>query len=120
MMKILIVDDEPIVQKVLSEALRAEGFETISALDGEKGLSIAFSQKPDLILLDIIMPKMDGISVLKKLKESPRTKEIPIVVLTNLREGEAIDISEKSGVLGYLVKADYTLKDLVAKIRNFL
>lgn len=118
--KILIIDDEPIVQKVLSDELSIEGFMVIGALDGESGLKKVSKERPDLILLDIIMPKMDGISVLKSLKENPATKEIPIIVLTNLREGEAVSISKKSGVLDYLVKADYSVSQLIDRIKKNL
>lgn len=118
--KILVIDDEPIIQEILAGELQKEGFSIISSLDGESGLKKAFKEKPDLILLDIIMPKMDGISVLKKLKENRETGRIPIIILTNLREGEAVAISQKSGVLDYLVKADYTLSELVAKIKKLL
>lgn len=118
--KILIIDDEPLVQKILIEELQGEGFYPISSLDGEDGLKKAVKEKPDMILLDIIMPKMDGISVLKKLKADKETKEIPIIILTNLREGATVDISQKSGVLDYLIKADYTLGELIAKIKKIM
>jgi CheY-like chemotaxis protein len=78
--KILIVEDDGILQKALQEFLAAEGFETLSALNGEEGIKIGKEKKPDLILLDIILPKMDGYEVLKAVKEDESTKKIPIII----------------------------------------
>jgi len=118
--KILIVDDEPRVQKIIAKKLRMEGFEPISAFDGKEGLEKAASEKPDLILLDIIMPKLDGISVLKKLKEDSEIDKIPVIILTNLSGKEAIVASLESGETDYLIKADYTLNELIVKIKEKL
>lgn len=118
--KILIIDDEPPIQKALTDRLRLEGYEPISALDGREGLKKVESEKPDLILLDIIMPTLDGISVLKKLKENRYTNKIPVIILTNLSDGETIATALESGGTDYLVKASFTLDELVATIKERL
>jgi len=118
--KILIIDDELLVQKVLTDKLQEQGFEIISALDGEEGLKMIENKKPDLILLDIIMPKLDGTSVLKKLKENPETNRIPVLIFTNLSDKETLAISLKFGGVEYLTKADHTLDDIVEKVKEKL
>lgn len=116
--KILFVEDEAVLQKTFSDLITKEGFEVISALDGEAGLRQAKAQKPDLILLDVILPKVNGFDVLKKLKEDPETKEIPVIVLTNLEAVEDVDQALKLGAKSYLVKTNYSLEELVEKINQ--
>jgi len=84
MAKILFIEDEPTLQKELHEVLKQEEYEIFGAFDGVEGLEIAKKEKPDLILLDLILPKKDGFEVLKELKEDDNTKDIPVIVLTNL------------------------------------
>ena len=96
------------------------GHIVVNAYDGEKGLELAQEAAPDLILLDLILPKMDGFSVLEKLKGDQKTKDIPVIVLTNL---ESVDDVEKVIGLGattYLVKANYDLNDIAGKINEVL
>lgn len=118
MKKVLIVDDEESVQKILGDKVRGEGFKVESALDGVEALEKVKKEKPDLILLDIIMPKLDGISVLRKLKENPETDSIPVIILTNLSSKEAVSESLNAGVTDYLIKAYYTLDQLMKKIKS--
>ena len=118
--KILFIEDESALQKTFGEILRQEGYEMISALDGETGLRLAKSEKPDLILLDLILPKMHGFEVLKKLKEDKETKDIPVIVLTNLEKIEDVDKALELGATTYLVKAKYSLEEIVEKIKKAL
>jgi len=118
--KILFIEDESALQKTFGEILRQEGYEMISALDGETGLRLAKSEKPDLILLDLILPKMPGFDVLKKLKEDNETKDIPVIVLTNLEDIKDVDRAIELGATTYLVKAKYSLEEIVEKIKNAL
>lgn len=118
MKTILFIEDESALQKTFGEILKQEGYETISALDGETGLRLVKSQKPDLILLDLILPKMHGFEVLKKLKEDEETKDIPVIVLTNLEKIEDVDKALELGATTYLVKAKYSLEEIVEKIKN--
>jgi len=117
---ILFIEDEQALQKTIGDRLSQEGYEIIPALDGEIGLNLAKTKKPDLIVLDLILPKMNGLEVLKKLKENKETKEIPVVILTNLEEIEKVDKSLELGATTYLVKANYSLEELAQKIKQFL
>ena len=117
---ILFIEDESALQKTFGEILKQEGYEMISALDGEVGLRLAKDKKPDLILLDLILPRIHGFEVLKKLKEDKETKEIPIIVLTNLEGIGDVDKAIELGATTYLVKAQYTLEEVVEKIKKAL
>jgi len=117
---ILFIEDESALQKTFGEILKQEGYEMISALDGEVGLRLAKDKKPDLILLDLILPRIHGFEVLKKLKEDKETKEIPIIVLTNLEGISDVDKAIELGATTYLVKAQYTLEEVVEKIKKAL
>jgi DNA-binding response OmpR family regulator len=120
MKKILFIEDESALQKTFGEILKQEGFEMISALDGESGLNLAKTKKPDLILLDLILPKKDGFEVLKELKEDEKTKEIPVIVLTNLEGIDDVDRALQLGATTYLVKAQYTLEEVIEKVKKTL
>jgi DNA-binding response OmpR family regulator len=118
--KILVIEDEATLQQALTEYLSEEKFEVISALDGEKGLELSASASPDLILLDIILPKMDGFEILEKIKHNEKTKNIPVILLTNLESVEDIQRAFEKGATTYLVKADFKLEDVVNKIKETL
>ena len=108
------------MQKTFGEILKQEGYEVASALDGETGLRLAKEKKPDLILIDLILPKMNGFDVLKKIKEDPKIKEIPVIVLTNLEGVADVDKAIELGATTYLVKAQYSLEEVVEKIKKTL
>ncbi|MCD6528329.1 response regulator [bacterium] len=116
--KILFIEDESALQKTFKEILEKEGYEVISALNGEAGLKLAQTENPDLILLDLILPKINGFDVLKQLKKNEKTKDIPVIVLTNLEGMEDIERVIELGVSAYLVKANYTLEEVVRKIKR--
>lgn len=97
-----------------------EGYQLIKALDGEAGLELAKKEQPTMILLDVIMPKMDGFTVLKKLKEGPTTKNIPVLLLTNLGQDEDVEKGKQLGSVGYLVKANVTPSEVVKKVKEVL
>ena len=118
--KILFVEDEPTLQKAVGEILDQEGFEVLAALDGEAGLELIKKEKPDLILLDLILPKKDGFTVLKEIKEDENLKDIPVIVLTNLEGMGDVEKAMSLGATTYLVKANYELDDVVAKIKKTL
>lgn len=117
MSKILIVEDEPEVLQVLSDMLRQDKFEIIEAKNGAEGLEIALHSKPDLILLDIQMPIMDGLTMLKELKINDALKKIPVIVLTNYSDTEKIAEAMESRAYGYLIKVDLKNDDLVKNVR---
>ena len=117
---ILFVEDEPTLQKTLSLALTQEGYEVKNALAGEIGLQLAreSESKPNLILLDLILPKMDGFEVLEELKKDDNTKDIPVIVLTNLESSQDIERALVLGANTYLVKANYDLKEVIEKVKE--
>lgn len=118
--KVLVIDDEKVLRELLLSKIGQAGFEVVGAADGDEGLKKALAEHPDLILLDIIMPKMDGITMLKKLREDVWGKIVPVIVLSNLNTAEAVEKSLESGAYDYLVKVDYSLDDLVGVVRKKL
>jgi CheY-like chemotaxis protein len=120
MAKILVIEDEASLLKSLTEFLTDEKFEVASASDGEMGLTLAKKEKPDLILLDLILPKKDGYEVLEELKQDENLKKIPVILLTNLENPEDIEKAFEKGVSTYLVKSNYKLEDIVKKIKETL
>ena len=118
--KILIVEDEESLRGALRDKFAWEGFDVLEAGDGEEGLKAALREHPDLILLDIIMPKMDGITMLKKLREDDWGKEAQVILLTNLSDNEKLSEALAQGTYDYLVKSDWKIADVVAKVRERL
>lgn len=115
--KILIVEDETSLRNALRDKLILEGFVVLEAKNGEEGLDVALRNHPDLILLDIIMPKMDGLTMLKKLREDVWGKNTKVILLTNLSDNEKVSEALLRGSYDYLVKSDWKIGDVVAKIR---
>ncbi|MEA2113458.1 MAG: response regulator [Patescibacteria group bacterium] len=120
MKKILFIEDEPTLQKTVSQFLENEGYEIKSAIDGKLGVKAAGEFRPDLILLDLILPKMNGFEVLKELKENASTKNIPVIVLTNLEGSADVEKAISLGAKNYLVKANYELGEIAKKIKETL
>ena len=118
--KILYIEDEVALQKTLGEALRLGGFNVLFASDGESGLRLAKKEKPDLILLDLILPKKNGFEVLKDLKAEKETVEIPVIVMTNLEGPTDVKKVIELGATTYLVKANYSLSEMVEKVKQEL
>ena len=117
--KILIVEDEEPMLVILRDSLMDAGFTVATAKNGEEGLVRAYQERPDLILLDIVMPKMDGMTMMRKLREDPWGKTAPIIFLTNLSADDAVkkEIEAKEPAQ-YLVKSDYTIDDVIAEVRK--
>lgn len=117
--KILIVEDEIAMLKALSGKFKNENFEVIEAQDGVEGLERALKEKPDVVMLDIIMPKMDGISLMKEIRnDRPWGDQVPIIMLTNLSDPESVSEAAKYKVYDFLVKTDWRLDDVVALVRE--
>jgi len=118
--KILIVDDDMTLRELYEERIKAEGFMILSASDGEEAIEKATKDKPDLILLDIMMPKINGIDVMKMLREKAETKDIPIIILTALIQ----EIDKIKGMMSpadaYLVKSEIMPKEVVDAIKGSL
>ena len=116
--KILFIEDESTLQKTLGELLTSRGYEVVPALDGEIGLRLAKEKRPDLILLDLILPKFHGLEILEKLKADEETKDIPVIVLTNLEEMENIEKTLELGAMTYLIKVNYSPEEVVDKVKK--
>lgn len=118
MKKILIVDDDQFLRDLYEEILKDAGYEVEMAVDGEEGLAKIVSVQYDLVLLDIMMPKLDGIGVLKKLQENPPAIKNKVVMLTNLAHNPIIKEATSLGALSYLIKADLTPDQLVDNVKK--
>ena len=116
---ILIIDDEQTLLSALIDKFTREGFVVLAKKNGQEGLHCALTDHPDLILLDIIMPVMDGMTMLAKLRKDPWGKNAKVIMLTNLSEVEKV-ASQLQGVYDYLVKSDWELKDIVKKVKERL
>ncbi len=115
-----IVEDEVSLKKVLHDKFEEEGFSVLDAKNGEEGLGLALQEKPDLILLDLMMPKVDGIEMLKGLRNDPRGKDIPVIMLTNVGDVDHISEAIEYGSYDYLIKTDHTLEDIVRRVKEKL
>lgn len=119
--KILLIDDDPLIVRMYERKLTQEGLAVRLAANGDEGLHALESETPDLIILDVLMPKMNGWETLKKIKENPKTKDIPVITLTSLGDRpEDIKRFKDYGVKEYLVKSQIELKGLVDIIRKYI
>ena len=117
---ILIVDDEKELTDILAFKFEEEGFSVVSAYDGEDGLQAALKHRPDMILLDIIMPKMDGITMLEKLRENVWGKTAKVIILTNLNDWSDTNKAIEHRVHDVLIKSDWKIADVVKKVKSKL
>ena len=118
---ILLVDDDPLIIRMYQNKLSKEGYTVKTAFNGEEALIQVMKEKPDLILLDIMMPKMNGVETLKALKGEPKTEMIPVIILTNLGDNpEDIKNAKEFGALDYLVKSEITLKELSERVKRVI
>ena len=120
MKKILIIEDDSFLSEMYSTKLIQEGFETEIAINGKQGLDKIKSIKPDLVLLDIVLPKMDGFEILESVKKDSKLKNIPIVLLTNLGQKNEIEKGLLLGADEYIIKAHFTPTAVVTKIKEIL
>ena len=118
--KILLIEDEKEVAELYKLKLTLDGYEVITAENGQEGLDKANSYRPELIFLDIKMPEMDGFEVLKKLRATARTKDIPVVVLSNFDEQDLIEKGLTLGANEYLIKSQFTPEDISNKIKSWV
>ncbi len=117
--KIALIEDDEVLSIVIREELSRAGFDVSLASDGEKGIRLVRSKKPDLVLLDLMLPEKSGFDVLKELKEDPKTNNIPVVILTALSLDENIQKALRAGASDYFVKSQHTALELVEMIKNF-
>ncbi len=115
--KILIVEDEVALLKALANGLEGNEFSVLTAGDGAEGLEVALREKPNLILLDLFMPRMDGITMLKKLREDEYGKDVKVIILTNLDDQAKIAEAVENKVYDYMIKTNWNISDVLKKIR---
>jgi two-component system, OmpR family, alkaline phosphatase synthesis response regulator PhoP len=118
--KIVLADDEQFIAVAYNDGLTRAGFQVVVAHDGEEALEKIKAEKPDLVLLDLIMPKKSGFDVLKEVKATPELADIPVVVLSNLSQATDAAETKKLGAIDFIVKAEISLQDLVDRIGTLL
>jgi DNA-binding response OmpR family regulator len=118
--KVLIIEDDKFLRELMSRKLGSEGFDIVEAVDGESGVKKMKEEKPEITLLDLILPGIDGFEALAKMKEDPITAPIPVVILSNLGERDDVERGLKLGATDYLVKAHFTPNEIIKKVREVL
>ena len=119
-MKVLVVEDDKFLRELINRKLQSENFETVLAIDGEIGLDLVEKERPDIVLLDLILPGVNGFEVLAKIKENEKLKEIPVLILSNLGQKDDIEKGMGLGAADYLVKAHFTPNEIIEKIHQTL
>ena len=117
---VLLVEDDVFLAGIYQKKFEMEGYKISVAENGEKGLSDAKKKKPDIILLDILLPKLDGFAVLEKLKSDGTTKSIPVILLTNLGQKDDVEKGLEAGAVDYLIKAHFKPSEVVEKVQTVL
>ena len=117
---ILFTEDDPFLAEILQQALVKAGFKVTLAKDGEEALQCVKDSKPDLILLDLFLPRLDGFGVLAHLHSDPSTVKIPVIILSNLMDPDNVERGKSFGVAAYLIKASTTPEEIISKIREVL
>jgi CheY-like chemotaxis protein len=118
--RVLLAEDDRFLRKAAETALKRQGFTVLPAVDGEEALRTARAEAPHLILLDLIMPKMQGFEVLRALKADPATAAIPVIILSNLGQDSDVKQAMEAGAVGYFVKANLSLQDLVKRVGELI
>jgi len=117
--RILLAEDDRFLRKAAETVLKRHGYTVIAAADGEEALKLARAEPPDLMLLDLIMPKLQGFDVLQALKASPETQGIPVIVLSNLGQDSDVQLARERGAIDYFVKSNISLEALVERVNTF-
>lgn len=115
-----MIEDDAVLSESLSGALRQAGFEVFVSGDGESGYREAEEKRPDLILLDLVLPKRHGFKILEDLRKNPNLAATPVIVLTNLETPHDIERASSFGIKAYLVKANYSLEEIAGKVKEVL
>jgi len=117
---ILFIEDDKFLRELVIQKLIKEGYETSEAVDGEEGIKKVKEEKPDLVLLDLILPGIDGFEVLSRMREESTLTSIPVIILSNLGQKEDVEKGLKLGAVDYLIKAHFTPGEIIDKIRAAL
>jgi len=118
--KILIVEDDEFLRSLTVKRLESDGYVVAVAVDGETAVGAVTEEKPDLILLDLLLPGLNGFQVLEKIKASDETKNIPVIVFSNLGQKEDIEKAKELGANDFLIKANFTLDDVIEKVHSYI
>ena len=118
--KIVLVEDDALLGKLITKKLISAGYEISIAVDGESGLSSIREKSPDLVLLDLVLPNMDGFEILKRLKSNPATNKIPVIIISNLNQKEDMNRCFQLGASEYIVKAFFTSGEILEMIEKFI
>jgi len=118
--KVLMIEDNPFLRKIYKNKLTSAGFEFIGATNGEEGLNKVIAKKPNLVLLDLILPKKNGLDVLIEMKKNKETKDIPVIILSILSQESDVKRGLSLGAQDYLVKAEVSLSEVVSKVQELL
>lgn len=120
MPKVLLVEDDEMLHGMYTQKFKTQGYEIVSAYNGADGVKLAETEHPDVILLDVIMPKMDGFVALKKIRKEAATAKIPVILLTNLGQEEDVRKGRELGANDYFIKANHTPSEVVGKVKALL
>jgi len=115
---ILIIEDDKFLRELIGQKLIKEGYKTSEAVDGEEGMKKLKEDKPDLVLLDLILPGIDGFEVLSRMKDDPAFSKIPVIILSNLGQKDDVEKGLKLGAVDYLIKAHFTPGEIIDKIKK--
>jgi len=118
--RILIIEDDKFLRQLIAQKLLKEGYDVLEAVDGEEGLKKIKEEKPDLILLDLILPGIDGFEVLSQMNKEDLISQIPVIILSNLGQKEDVERGLNLGATDYLIKAHFTPGEIIEKIKNIL
>ena len=118
--KIVLVEDDKFLSKMYQSKLSIEGMDVKAAYDGEEGVELIKKEKPDIVLLDIVLPKLEGWDVLEAIKDDMEVKDIPVIILSNLGQEEDVRKGQSLGAADYLIKAHFVPREVIEKIKNVL
>lgn len=118
--KVLMAEDDKFISRAYKDGLTRAGFEIIMAIDGNETIKLAKSEQPDIILLDLIMPEKNGFEALEELRTDPETKEIPVIILSNLGQDTDIKQGKELGAVDYLIKSNYSMPEVIKIIKKYI
>lgn len=118
--KILVIEDNKFIRKVIKNKFSGENYNVVEAIDGERGIMMAREEQPDIILLDLVLPEIDGFEILQKLKKESKTSKIPVIILSNLGEKENVKKGLELGAVDYLIKANFNPNDILERVEKIL
>lgn len=118
--KILVIEDDQFLRDMLVDKLEAEGFGVVEAIDGESGMEVMQKEQPKLVLLDIVLPGIDGFEILQRMQKDPALSKIPVLIISNLGAQKDIDKAKELGALDYIIKAHFTPGEIIEKVRQTL